>query len=115
MSANSEKEEEALQINEISKDKIIAVDVDNSLAVAKAEQNHTCSKSIMSKDSSLQKHFKRNEVAVLDFSGIDGPFALPSEFRAPEVDFHEAQHKVNKIRLTRCIKMMEHETLESGK
>ena len=48
LSAISEKEEEALQINKISKVKIIAVDADNSSTVAKAEQNHTYSESIMS-------------------------------------------------------------------
>lgn len=95
LSANSEKEEEAMPIGEIGKDKMIDSDMTNSSVITEAEQNHAWSKSIISKDSSLamRKRAKRNKIAVLDFSGIKGPFALPYEFRAPTDDSHEIQHK----------------------
>ena len=47
-----------------------------------------------------QKNGKRNKLAVLDFSGCEGAYMLPYEFRAKEIDEHQEQSYMAKQSLT---------------
>ena len=80
-SVNSEKEEEALPIDEIGKGKMIDSYMNNSSAIATAERASNYSLSLVPKGKSLavQKYSKNSKIARLDLKEV---CILLSEFHA---------------------------------
>ena len=73
------QKEEALRNNSSS--------MSNSV-MEKAEYKNTLDESVEPKEASFndQKHDEHGETAVCDFSGCEGIFVLPNEFRAKEIE-----------------------------
>ena len=65
-------------------------------SVEKAESSSLYSESIKPKAANIieKGHRKHSKTTVLDFSGVNGTYFLPYEFRAVEIDKLQGQEQV---------------------
>jgi hypothetical protein len=105
------RQEEAMLIDSTNEEMKNSSTTMSNSGTEKAESKSTCVESIESKEASFveQEHGKLSKAAMLDYYGCKGVYLLPYEFRAKEVDDHQAPENIAE----QCLVDREHQSEES--